>query len=84
MPGKPRLINQSAVLGFSANLEYSCTRRETFVSYARGQETLFNDMFGGGPGFFIYEEIPDVRERAGVTGKGLEGVVDAVLKAFGI
>jgi uncharacterized protein (AIM24 family) len=79
-----RLINQAATLGFSANLDYRTTRCETFVSYLRGQEDLFNDLFGGGPGRFVYEEIPVMGRRAGVAGRGLEGVVDAFLKAFGI
>ena len=83
-PGRPRLINQSATLGFSANLDYRNTRCETFVSYLRGQEDLFNDLFGGGPGWFVYEEMPAAGRRTGFAGRGLEGVADAALKAFGI
>lgn len=79
-----RLINQAATLGFSANLDYRTTRCETFVSYLRGQEDLFNDLFGGGPGRFVYEEIPSIGRRGGVTGRGLEGFLDGMLKAFGI
>lgn len=82
--GQPRMINQSATLGFSANLEYRTTRCETFVAYLRGKEDLFNDLFAGGPGRFIYEEMPAGGRRAGITGRGLEGLADAVLKAFGI
>ena len=82
--GQPRLINQSATLGFSANLEYRTIRCETFVPYLRGREDLFNDLFGGGPGWFLYEEMPARERRAGVTGRGLEGLIDAFLKAFGI
>ena len=81
---QPRLINQAATLGFSANLDYRTTRCETFVSYLRGQENLFNDLFGGGPGRFVYEEIPALGRRTGIAGRGLEGFLDAVLKAFGI
>jgi hypothetical protein len=81
---QPRLINQAATLGFSANLGYRTTRCETFVSYLRGQEDLFNDLFIGGPGRFVYEEVPGDRRRAGVVGRGLEGFVDGLLKAFGI
>ena len=83
-PGQPRLINQSATLGFSANLDYRTTRCETFISYLRGKEGLFNDLFGGGPGRFIYEQMPSAERRGGVTGRGLEGFADAVLKVFGI
>ena len=83
-PNQPRLINQAATLGFSANLDYRTTRCETFVSYLRGQEDLFNDLFGGGPGRFVYEEVPASSRRTGVAGRGLEGFLDAVLKALGI
>jgi hypothetical protein len=83
-PDQPRLINQAATLGFSANLEYRTIRCETFVPYLRGHEELFNDLFAGGPGWFVYEEMPARGRRTGVTGRGLEGLTDAVLKAFGI
>jgi len=83
-PGRPRLVNQSATLGFGAGLDYRNTRCETFLPYLRGQEDLLNDLFSGGPGWFVYEELPAARRRGGITGRGLEGVADAVLKAFGI
>jgi hypothetical protein len=83
-PGQPRLINQAATLGFSANLEYRTVRTETFVPYLRGHEDLFNDLFAGGPGWFVYEEMPARERRAGIAGRGLEGLADAFLKAFGI
>jgi hypothetical protein len=81
---EPRLINQASTLGFSANLDYRTIRCETFIPYLRGQEELFNDLFAGGPGWFIYEEMPSSERRGGLTGRGLEGLVDAFLKAFGI
>lgn len=83
-PNQPRLINQSATLGFSANLDYKTTRCETFVPYLRGREDLFNDLFGGGPGRFVYEEMPAVDSKASLVSRGLEGLVDTVLKGFGI
>jgi hypothetical protein len=84
LPGQPRLINQAGTLGFSANLEYRTIRCETFVPYLRGQEELFNDLFAGGPGWFIYEEMPSQGRRGGLAGRGLEGLLDGILKAFGI
>jgi hypothetical protein len=84
LPDQPRLINQAATLGFSANLEYRTIRCETFVPYLRGREELFNDLFAGGPGWFVYEEMPARGGRYGIAGRGLEGLTDAVLKAFGI
>jgi len=83
-PLQPRSINQAATLGFSANLDYRTTRTETFVSYLLGREALLNDLFAGAPGRFVYEEMPGGARRAGVTGRGLEGLTDAVLKIFGI
>jgi uncharacterized protein (AIM24 family) len=83
-PGNPRIINQAATIGFSANLDYSNTRCETFVSYLRGKEDLFNDLFAGGPGRFVYEEMPGGTRNPGLTGRGLEGFVDATLKVFGV
>jgi uncharacterized protein (AIM24 family) len=83
-PDQPRVINQAATIGFSANLDYRTTRCETFVPYLRGQAELFDDRFAGGPGRFVYEEVPGGGRRAGAVGRGLEGFMDAVLKAFGI
>lgn len=82
--GEARLVSQDATLGFSANLDYRTTRSETFVAYALGREALLNDLFAGTPGCFVHEALPDRARRAGVTGRGLEGLADAVLKAFGI
>jgi len=78
------MINQASTIGFSANLDYHNTRCETFISYLRGKEDLFNDLFGGEQGVFVYEEMPAGGRKAGLTGRGLEGVVDAALKIFGI
>jgi hypothetical protein len=83
-PKSARLLNQSATLGFSAHLEYSNTRCETFMSYFMGKEDLFNDQFAGENGVFVYEEMPDLRRKSGLTGRGIEGFLDSVLKVFGI
>jgi len=79
-----RAINQAAMLGFSANLQYAVTRCETFGSYLMGKQELFNDRFSGQPGCCIYEETPYPNARTGVTGRGIEGVIDSFLKVFGI
>jgi len=83
-PGRGRLINQAATLGFSANLEVANIRCETFMSYWTGREDLFNDLFTGESGVYVYEEMPDLKRRTGITGRGLEGFSDAVLKLFGV
>ncbi|MEO6078204.1 MAG: hypothetical protein ABIQ86_00265 [Steroidobacteraceae bacterium] len=82
--GTGRMINQAATMGFSANLAYSATRTETFVAYLMGKQELFNDRFSGGPGFYVYEEMPHFGKKSGITGRGLEGLLDSVLKVFGI
>jgi hypothetical protein len=81
--GTGRLINQAATLGFSANLDYANTRCETFVSYWTGKEDLFNDLFTGKSGVYVYEEMPDLKRTTGV-GRHLEGFTDAILKVFGV
>lgn len=79
-----RVINQAATMGFSANLKYSTYRCETFSSYLLGEKELFNDSFSGESGYYIYEEMPHFGKKGGVTGRGLEGVTDSVLKVFGV
>lgn len=81
---RPRLINQSATIGFSANLRYSNTRCETFLTYLSGKDELFNDSFAGSDGYYVYEEAPNRGRTNGLTGRGLEGLLDACLKAVGI
>ena len=79
-----RSINQSATIGFSANLAYSTLRCETFGAYLMGRQELFNDHFAGGPGFYVYEEMPHGGARTGLFGRGLEGFADSVLKVLGV
>jgi hypothetical protein len=80
----PRLIRQSATLAFSSNLGYQTIRHATFVPYLRGQEDLFCDLFTGGPGLFVYEEMPSDSPGGRAGKRGMEGVLDAVLKVFGV
>jgi hypothetical protein len=80
----PRQQDQCATLGFSANLEYSAIRCETFIDYLLGRDGLFNDRFANATGFHITEEIPDPRRKSGVFGRGIEGIIDGLLKGFGI
>jgi hypothetical protein len=81
---QPRVINQDATLGFSTSLDYRTARCETFVAYLAGRESLFDDVFGGGPGIFLQEELPAGLRGGGPLGRGLNGLLDAGLKAFGI
>lgn len=89
-----RAINQAATIAFSANLLYSTRRCETFPAYLFGQKELLNDCFGStrgadmlekhDAGFFVYEELPHAERKAGITGRGLEGLTDSVLKVLGV
>ncbi|MGH8252015.1 MAG: hypothetical protein ACREVI_15210 [Steroidobacteraceae bacterium] len=82
--GNGRSIDQSATIGFCAHLAHNVTRCETFPPYLFGKHSLFDDLFSGGPGFYVYEEVPDLGKRTGIAGRGLEGIMDSLLKLFGI
>ncbi|MBK7903081.1 MAG: hypothetical protein IPJ97_09170 [Proteobacteria bacterium] len=82
--GSGRSIDQAATFGFSANLDYAPRRSETFGAYLLGTRSLFNDRFSGGPGVYVYEEMPYFGRKSGLTGRGFEGLTDGVLKVFGI
>lgn len=79
-----RGINQAATIGFSARLAYSVRRSEAFGAYLIGKQELFNDSFEGGPGWYVYEEMPREGEKSGLWGRGIRGLGDAVLRVFGI
>jgi hypothetical protein len=78
-----RSLNPAATMGFSANLRYASRRCETLYGYLSGQQPLLNDSFAGGSGYYIYQELPYQR-RSGPFGRGLEVLLDAVLKPLGI
>lgn len=77
-----RILGQDQVIGFSTDLAYSVIRTETFAPYFFGRESLLKDRVEGSRGVLLVEEAP----LAGKTGirRGLEGTLDAMLKAFGI
>jgi len=79
-----RSINQAATIGFSANLSYATRRCETFGAYFLGKQELLNDTFKGEHGFYVYEEMPHYGKKTGLTGRGLEGLTDSLLKVLGI
>lgn len=79
-----RRINQAATMGFTANLGYASRRCETFFGYLWGKQPLLHDSFSGAAGHCVYQEMPRAGGRPGVTGRGLEGVTDALLQAVGI
>ena len=79
-----RIIGQDQVIGFSPGLAYTATRTQTFLPYLFGQESLLKDRVAAGDGLLVAEESPMAGRSAGARRKGLEGAVDAALKAFGI
>ena len=82
--GPGRGINQAATIGFSAGLLYSVRRSEAFGAYLIGKQELFNDSFDGGPGVYLYEEMPREGQKSGIWGRGISGLGDAALKVFGL
>jgi hypothetical protein len=77
-------INQAATLGFSANLRYGVSRCETFYAYLSGKKELFNDRFSGGPGYYVHEVHPRPDRKTVLPGRGIEGLLNSILKVFGI
>jgi len=79
-----RAVNQSATLGFGANVAYSQVRTETFFPYLSGRQALFNDRFSALDGACLYEETTGYGRDKGPAGRQLEGLVDALLKILGL
>lgn len=80
---KGRVFGQDQLVGFSTDLAYSVTRTETFAPYLFGRESLLKDQVAEGGGVLIVEEAPSAGRKRGVR-QGLEGLMDAGLKVFGI
>ena len=78
-----RVFGQDQLVGFSTDLAYSVTRTGTFAPYLFGRESLLKDQVAEGGGVLIVEEAPGAGRRRGVR-HGLEGLMDAGLKVFGI
>ena len=78
-----RVFDPGQLAGFTTDLAYSATRTETFWPYFLGRESLMKDRVAGAEGTLIVEEAPLAGRSGGVRG-GLEGMVDAALKAVGI
>ncbi len=79
-----RIFGQDQLVGFSADLAYSVTRAETFWPYFLGREQLLKDRVEAGNGLLIVEEAPMAGRRAGEVRNGIEGVIDAGMKVFGM
>jgi len=84
-PGQPapaRRTNQDATIAFTPNLEYRPVRAETFWSYYRGMNPLFDDLFAG-RGLFIMQETA-TQGGAARAGQFWATVWNGILKVFGL
>ena len=77
-------IPSEYVIGFSTNLGYATERTETFGGYYSRKKPLLNDRFTGSNGVVIHQEANYKASSSHVKKGGLEGLMDGVLKAFGI
>jgi hypothetical protein len=77
-----RRTNQDATIGFTPNLEYRPVRAETFWSYYRGMNPLFDDLFSGN-GVFISQETA-TEGSAATAGRFWSSVWSGILKVFGL
>jgi len=80
LPG--RRTNQDSTIGFTPDLHYRSTRAETFWSYYRGKNPLFDDLFQGSGSFFC-QEI-SVKGRAAGVRAFWSHLWNALMKVFGI
>jgi hypothetical protein len=77
-----RRTNQDATIGFTPNLEYRPVRAETFWSYYRGMNPLFDDLFSG-RGLFVLQETAS-EGSAARAGRFWASIWNGVLKVFGL
>jgi hypothetical protein len=78
-----RRVSGAAIMGWSAGLDHSVDRSEAFLAFLTGRQSLFLDRLEGPRGKVVYEEMPR-GSQAGLFGRGLEGLGDALLKIVGI
>lgn len=77
-----RRTNQDATIGFTPGLEYRPARAETFWSYYRGMNPLFDDLFSG-RGIFLCQQVA-VGGDAKRARKFWSGVWGGAMKVFGM
>jgi len=79
---RARRTNQTATIGFTPELNHHCIRAETFWSFFRGRNPLFDDLFSG-TGSFICQEIAERRKETGAR-RLVSGFWNSLLKIFGL
>jgi hypothetical protein len=77
-----RRTNQDATIGFTPNLDYRPVRAETFWSYYRGMNPLFDDLFVG-RGIFLCQQVAGEGE-ARQARRFWSAVGGGVMKLLGI
>lgn len=77
-----RRTNQDATVGFTPNLDYRPVRAETFWSYYRGMNPLFDDLFVG-RGIFLCQQVATAGE-AKQARRFWSAVWGGVMKLFGV
>jgi hypothetical protein len=77
-----RRTNQDATIGFTPNLQYQPARAETFWSYYRGMNPLFDDLFSG-QGLFLCQQV-SAEGDARRARKFWSNVWGGALKVFGL
>jgi hypothetical protein len=77
-----RRTNQDATMGFTPNLDYRPVRAETFWSYYRGMNPLFDDLFAG-RGIFLCQQVASEGD-AKQARKFWANVWGGVMKVFGL
>ncbi len=77
-----RRANQDSTIGFTPDLNYGTARAETFWTYFRGFNPLFDDVFRG-RGSFLCQEISKGSELGSVR-RFWAGFRDSLLKLVGI
>jgi hypothetical protein len=77
-----RRTNQDATMGFTPNLAYRPVRAETFWSYYRGMNPLFDDLFEG-RGIFLCQQVATGGDAKRAR-RFWSGCWNAVAKVFGV
>lgn len=76
-----RRVNSRLTVAFSPHLRYAPVRAETFVSYLRGKNPLFDDFFSG-KGSVIQQQVTGTKRNP--AARLWESIFGAVGKVFGI
>lgn len=77
-----RRANQDATMGFTPNLDYRPVRAETFWSYYRGMNPLFDDLFSG-RGLFLCQQVSAPGD-ASKARRFWAGVWGGAMRVFGM